>query len=96
MNRFLLLVVLALAAGACRRQPPARPAVTQPPAPPNPEVDLPKLIEAARAHGMTQGRLPETLEDLVKAGLIDRLPTPPPGKKYTLDAKKTGVVLDNQ
>ena len=45
---------------------------------------------------MTQGRLPETLDDLVKAGLIDRLPTAPPGKKYMLDAKKTGVILVNQ
>ncbi len=94
--RLLLVACLALAAGACRRKPAAPSAVTQPPAPPNPQVDLPRLIDAARAHGMTQGRLPETLDDLVKAGLIDRLPTAPPGKKYVLDAKKTGVILVNQ
>lgn len=97
MNRLLLCALLfALPLAACKRKPatPAQPEA--PAAPPNPEVDLKALNEAVRAHVMGQLREPDTLEDLVKTGFIKRLPTPPPGKKYILDAKKSAVLLVNQ
>jgi hypothetical protein len=49
-----------------------------------------------RAHVMGLTKEPATLEDLVKAGFLKRLPTPPPGKKYVLSPDKTGVILANQ
>ena len=54
------------------------------------------LNEAVRAHIMGQLKEPATLEDLVKTGFVKRLPTPPPGKKYVLDAKKSSVLLVDQ
>lgn len=95
----ILLVLLCLAGSVpcgCKKRPPAASVSVQPATPPNPQTDLPKLVEAVRSHVMSQGKAPDTLDDLVKSGCIDRLPTPPPGKKYVLDAKKTGVVLVNQ
>jgi hypothetical protein len=59
-------------------------------------VDLPNLTAAVRAHVMSQGKVPQALDDLVKANCIDRIPQAPPGKKYELDAKKTGIVLVDQ
>lgn len=96
MRIMLLLCLLGLAPCGCKKRPPATPVSNQPAAPPNPSTDLPKLVEAVRSHVMSQGKPPETLDDLVKNGCIGQLPTPPPGKKYVLDAKKTGVVLVNE
>jgi len=99
MNRLLLcaLLLCTLPLAACKRKPSSTATVPEAPAaPPNPEVDLTTLNEAVRAHIMGQLKEPATLEDLVKTGFIKRLPTPPPGKKYVLDAKKTGVrLVDN-
>ena len=67
-----------------------------PAAPSNPEVDLRTLNDAVRAHVMGQLQEPTTLEDLVKTGFIKRLPTPPPGKKFVLDGKKSSVLLVDQ
>ena len=64
-----------------------------PAAPSNPEVDLKALNAAVVAYAMGQLKEPATLDDLVKTGFIKRLPTPPPGKKYVLDAKKSSVLL---
>ena len=95
MNHLLLCALLVtLPLTACKRKPAAAPEA--PAAPANPEVDLKTLNEAVRAHIMGQLKEPATLEDLVKAGFIKRLPTPPVGKKYALDAKKAAVVLVEQ
>lgn len=98
MNRFVLctlLVVLPLA--ACKRKPAGADAVPDAPAAPaNPEVDLKALNEAVQAFALGQLKDPATLEDLVKAGFMKRLPSPPPGKKYVLDAKKSAVLLVDQ
>ena len=95
MNRLLLcalLVVLPLA--ACKRKPAAGATAPEAPAAPsNPEVDLKALNAAVVAYAMGQLKEPATLDDLVKTGFIKRLPTPPPGKKYVLDAKKSSVLL---
>lgn len=98
MNRLLLCALLfALPLAACKRKPSEAVAAPEAPAaPPNPEVDLKALNEAVRAHVMGLTKEPATLEDLVKAGFIKRLPTSPPGKKYVLSPDKTGVLLVNQ
>ncbi|MBI3875244.1 MAG: hypothetical protein HY300_04655 [Verrucomicrobia bacterium] len=42
---------------------------------------------------MGQLKAPNTLDDLVKAGLIKRVPPAPAGKKFALAANKMAVVL---
>ena len=98
MNRLLLCaLVLVLPLTACKRKPSSTSTAPEAPAaPPNPEVDLKTLNEAVRAHIMGLLKEPAALEDLVKTGFIKRLPTPPPGKKYVLDAKKASVLLVDQ
>lgn len=95
--RTLLLVCLLGAAvlPGCKKRP-SVPVGTQPAAPPDPATDLPNLTVAVRAYVMTQGKPPASLEDLVKAGCIARVPTAPAGKKYAIDAKKAEAVLVNQ
>ena len=98
MSRLLLCALLvALPLAACKRKPaPGAAAPEAPAAPSNPETDLKVLNDAVRAHVMGQLKEPTTLEDLVKTGFIKRLPTPPPGKKFVLDAKKSAVLLVDQ
>ena len=94
--RWLLLCALlvALPLAACKRKPAAGATAPEAPAAPsNPEVDLKALNAAVVAYAMGQLKEPATLDDLVKTGFIKRLPTPPPGKKYVLDAKKSSVLL---
>lgn len=95
MRTLLLLCLLAVALPACRKRA-VVPVSTQPAAPPDPATDIPNLTIAVRSYVMTQGKAPATLDDLVKAGCIARLPTPPAGKKYAIDAKKAEAVLVNQ
>lgn len=97
MNRLLLCALFCVLPFAACKPKPAKPAAPEAPAaPPNPEVDLKALNEAVRAHVMGELKKPATLEDLVKTGFIKRLPTPPPGKKYVLDATKSAVLLVDQ
>lgn len=98
MNRLLLCVLLcALPVAACKRKPSSTATVPEAPAaPPNPEVDLKALNEAVRAHVMGHLKEPATLEELVKAGYLKRLPTAPPGKKYMLSPDRGSVLLVNQ
>ncbi len=97
MNRLLLCALLfALPLAACKRKPSTAPVPEAPAVPPNPEVDLKALNEAVRAHVMGNMKEPATLEDLVKAGYIKRLPSAPPGKKYVLSPDKGSVRLVNQ
>lgn len=98
MNRLLLCAFLfALPLAACKRKPSEATASPEAPAAPaNPEVDLKALNDAMRAYVMGQLKDPTTLDDLVKAGFMKRLPQAPPGKKYVLDVKKSAVQLVNQ
>jgi hypothetical protein len=92
----LCLLVCVLPLAACKRKP-ANPAPPEAPAaPPNPEVDLKALNEAVRAHVMGLAKEPAVIEDVVKAGFLKRLPTPPPGKKYVLSPDRTAALLVNQ
>ena len=98
MNRLLLCALLfALPLAACKRKP-ATATVPEAPAAaaPNPVEDLKALNDAVRAYTMGQLKDPSTLDELAKSGFIKRLPTPPPGKKYVLDTKKSAVFLVDQ
>ena len=95
MNHLLLCALLfALPLAACKRKPaPTVTAPEAPAAPPNPAVDLKVLNEAVNSYLMSQPKEPETLDDLVKAKLVLRIPVAPPGKKYALAANRMSVLL---
>ena len=97
MKTLILLCLFGALLPGCKKRPSAAtPVNSQPAAPANPERDLPDLTLAVRAYVMTQGKPPATLDDLVKAGCLVRLPTPPTGKKYAIDGKTTAAVLVNE
>lgn len=98
MNRLLLCVFLcALPLAACKRKPFSTAVVSDAPAaPPNPEVDLKTLNEAARAFVMGQLKDPTTVEDLVKEGFLKRVPVAPAGKIYSLSPDRKSVQLVDQ
>lgn len=56
------------------------------------ELDLEKINRAIQSYRERMGFLPVRLTDLVKGGLLDRLPVDPSGKDYLYDRKK-GVAL---
>ena len=65
-------------------------------APSNPGKDLAELTMAVKAYYLAEAKRPTSLDDLVKARCIYKLPTPPPGKKYVIDTKKLEAVLVTQ
>lgn len=54
---------------------------------------LDSLTQSVRKFTVEQRRLPKSLEEVVRAGYIARLPDPPGGKKLALDLKTVRVVL---
>ena len=42
------------------------------------------------------GRAPNDLNELVTAKLVRHIPPPPPGYRYTIDAKRKQVVAEKQ
>ena len=98
MNHLLLCALLfALPLTACKRKPSSTSTAPEAPAaPPNPEVDLKTLNEAARAYVMGQLKDPSTVDDLVKEGFLKRVPAAPAGKKYALSPDKKSVLLVDQ
>ncbi len=92
----MLSLLLVVVPGCKKRSAPAAPANAQPAAPADPQKDTAELTMAVRAYYLSQGKHPATLDDLVQARCIYRLPTPPPGKKYALDTKKLEAVLVDQ
>jgi predicted small lipoprotein YifL len=57
---------------------------------------LPELTQSLRKFALEQKRLPKTFSEIVSAGYVQNLPTPPPGKKFEVDSKGARVVLVNQ
>ncbi|MBI1841379.1 MAG: hypothetical protein HYR88_11090 [Verrucomicrobia bacterium] len=49
------------------------------------------LKQAIQSYQAQEGKLPKELQDLVKAGILPSLPTPPQGMQFSYDAK-TGDV----
>lgn len=64
----------------------------------NVATDLEVLNSALMAYGTDGVQRPpfHDLSDLVKAGLLKKLPTAPPGKKYVFDAKTGQAKIENQ
>lgn len=104
---FSLLTLLLVSLAACEK---SAPPVAPPPAPaaksiaiaPPPatagekELTLDEMSYAVQAWFTSRGAAPKSLQEMVKAGFIKRLPTPPPGKEFAIDEKGMRVVLINR
>lgn len=62
----------------------------------NPQLQVQVLDELLQAWVMSKNELPKDLEEFVRAGMLTRLPVPPPGKLFMIDRKSGHVVLANQ
>ena len=60
------------------------------------DIGLTKINDALKQFIKDTERLPASLEELVKSGVMYRLPVPPPGKKYTIDQKTKRAVIVNK
>jgi len=90
-------VVASLITG-CKKKPEPAPALKAAPpvasAPKTPEEALREVNNVVLAYAMTSGKkLPPTLEDLVKQGVIRQLPPLPPGRKFVMDPKNGRVEI---
>ncbi len=54
---------------------------------------LEELTQALRKFGVEQRRVPASLNELVTAGYIQKVPQPPPGKAFAIDPKNLRVVV---
>ncbi len=63
---------------------------------PNPEIYLKTLTDLLNAWVMAKNDFPASLDELVKARMIAKLPTPPPGKRLAIDKQGCRVVLVDQ
>jgi len=48
---------------------------------------LAELTQVVRRYAAEQRRAPKTLEELVTAGYLSQVPTPPPGKQFAINSK---------
>ena len=62
----------------------------------NVQLQLQVLNELVQAWVMSQNSTPKSLQVLVEAKMLTKLPNPPPGKRFAVDQKTTQVVLVNQ
>jgi len=65
-------------------------------APGEKETTLEEMSYAVQAWFTSRGAAPKSLQELVKAGFIKKLPTPPPGQEFALDTQNLRVVLVNR
>lgn len=90
---FPLLVCVAAVLG-CRKQSESK----QPPAPvpvqqEAKEPTLEELNSALQVWFTAKGGSPKGFDDLVKAGYLSKVPTPPPGRQYVIDAPNIRVIV---
>ncbi|MBI3875468.1 MAG: hypothetical protein HY300_05825 [Verrucomicrobia bacterium] len=83
--------------------PTPSPATAMPLAPPpsagapgEKDLTLEDMSYAVQAWFTSRGATPKNLQELVKAGFIKKLPTPPPGQEFAIDPKTLRVVLVNR
>ena len=101
-----LLLALALmwacSTTGCRKRPTASgPAIPSEPlyridGAPTPAAQVKLLTHALVTYEESYGGTPDDLNRLVEKRVLDRLPVPPPGKKFAIDRTKHEVALVNQ
>lgn len=103
----MLLLVVCLATGAaCNRkkvEPPGPPSTFTPAAiqqvadaEKSPQASLEMLNENLKDWVLRKSVCPKDPQEFVTAGVLPRLPNPPPGKKFIIDAQHIRVVLVNE
>jgi hypothetical protein len=55
-------------------------------------IHMPLTVAATQYSGES-GRFPASLEELVKAGIIAKVPEPPPGMRFFLDPTSMQVLV---
>lgn len=56
-------------------------------------MTLDDMSVALQAWFTSRGSAPKDIQELVKSGFIKKLPAPPPGQAYAIDAQNLRVVL---
>ena len=54
------------------------------------------LTQAVRKFSAERRRVPENLDEVIRAGYIQNIPDPPAGKKFVLNPKRLEVTLANK
>jgi predicted small lipoprotein YifL len=54
---------------------------------------LSTLTQALRKYSFEHNRVPKSFSELIAAGYVKNLPSPPAGKQYGIDAKTVSVIL---
>jgi hypothetical protein len=57
---------------------------------------LEAVTHAVQSFFIQKERAPKNLEELISAGFLRKLPTPPPGKKYVYDPERANIILADQ
>lgn len=92
--RLLLVCLLWVTAwSACRKKPAPVPAAPVVEAANLKEPTLNELNDAVQAWFTSRGQAPASLEELAKARFISKVPTPPPGREYVIDAQNLRVTV---
>ena len=55
-----------------------------------------ELTQALRKYSAERQRVPYTLNEIIGANYVKRMPQPPPGKKFALDRNQVRVILVNE
>lgn len=94
MLKVFLVLLCAVILMACRKKP-APVSVSTPPtsAATAKEPTQEELNTALQVWFTARGGTPGSFEDLVKAGFISKVPTPPPGREYVIDKQTLRVLL---
>lgn len=94
MKYLFPLLVCVVAFLGCRKQSESKQAPV--PVPVQKEAKEPTLEElnsALEVWFTAKGGSPKGFEDLVKAGYLSKVPTPPPGRQYVIDPQTFRVVV---
>ena len=62
----------------------------------DPAAMLASLTQTLRRYSFEHKQVPKTFEAFVATGYIKNRPSPPPGKRFAIDAKKVRVMLVDQ
>lgn len=89
-----VLTAASAALVACGKSPPpAAPVAVAPVEVDAKEMTLEEMTAALESWYTSRGVAPKNIQELVKAGFIKKLPTPPPGKDFAIDAKNLKVIV---
>ncbi len=62
----------------------------------SPQTSLDLLNETLKNWVLRKSNYPKDPQEFVTAGILPRLPNPPPGKKFVIDAQRVRVMLANE